>query len=126
MPISPSASSSAWPIRSRSRIAARQLAARGPTGNAHADRSGHRCCALQDVQNHQPIENLNGLIAHYTRNVKRWRDGEMVLRWIGTALHEACSGFRAVRGFRDMKRLDAALALHLQLKRTTDMQRKVA
>ena len=72
------------------------------------------------------IENLNGLIAHYTRNVKRWRDGEMVLRWIGTALHEACSGFRAVRGFRDMKRLDAALALQLQLKRTTDMQRKVA
>jgi putative transposase len=50
-----------------------------------------------------PIENLNGLIAHYTRNVKRWRGGEMVLRWIATALHEASGGFRAVRGFRDMK-----------------------
>ena len=23
------------------------------------------------------IENLNGLFAHYTRNVKRWRDGEL-------------------------------------------------
>ena len=42
------------------------------------------------------------MIGHYTRNVKRWRDGEMVLRWIGTALHEASGGFRAVRGFRDM------------------------
>lgn len=59
-----------------------------------------------------PIENLNGLIAHYTRNVKRWRDGEMVLRWIATALHEASCGFRAVRGYRDMKRLVSALDKH--------------
>ena len=57
-----------------------------------------------------PIENLNGLIAHYTRNVKRWRDGQMVLRWVGTALHEAGRGFRAVRGYRDMKQLTSTLA----------------
>jgi len=57
-----------------------------------------------------PIENLNGRIAHYTRNVKRWRDGQMVLRWVGSALHDASRGFRAVRGFRDMKRLVTALA----------------
>jgi transposase-like protein len=71
-----------------------------------------------------PIENLNGLIGHYTRNVKRWRDGEMVLRWIGTALHEASGGFRAVRGFRDMKPLVAALEEHVQL--TTAIERKLA
>ena len=71
-----------------------------------------------------PIENLNGLIGHYTRNVKRWRDGEMVLRWIGTALHEASGGFRAVRGFRDMKPLVAALEEHVQL--ATAIERKVA
>ena len=57
-----------------------------------------------------PIENLNGLIGHYTRNVKRWRDGQMVLRWIATSLNQASRGFRAVRGYRDMKRLVAALA----------------
>jgi transposase-like protein len=56
-----------------------------------------------------PIENLNGLIGHYTRNVKRWRDGHMVLRWIATSLNEASRGFRAVRGYRDMKRLVPAL-----------------
>lgn len=56
-----------------------------------------------------PIENLNGLIAHYTRNVKRWRDGQMVLRWIASSLKEAGRGFRAVRGYRDMKRLVSAL-----------------
>jgi putative transposase len=71
-----------------------------------------------------PIENLNGLIAHYTRNVKRWRDGEMVLRWIGTALHEASGGFRAVRGFRDMKHLIAAIEEHVQI--TTHIERKIA
>jgi putative transposase len=70
------------------------------------------------------IENLNGSVAHYTRNVKRWRDGEMVLRWIGTALHEASRGFRAVRGFRDMKLLVAALAKHAQT--TTDIRVKIA
>ncbi len=57
-----------------------------------------------------PIENLNGLIGHYTRNVKRWRDGEMALRWIGSSLNQASRGFRAVRGYRDMKQLLAALA----------------
>jgi putative transposase len=57
-----------------------------------------------------PIENLNGLIGHYTRNVKRWRNGQMVLRWIATALNQASRGFRALRGYRDMKRLTNALA----------------
>jgi transposase-like protein len=56
-----------------------------------------------------PIENLNGLIGHYTRNVKRWRDGQMALRWIATSLNQASRGFRALRGYRDMKRLVIAL-----------------
>lgn len=34
----------------------------------------------------------------------------MVLRWVGTALHEAGRGFRAVRGYRDMKQLKNVLA----------------
>lgn len=61
-----------------------------------------------------PIENLNGLIAHYTRNVKRWRDGQMVLRWVGSAINEASRGFRAVRGYRDMKHLTVALSRRVQ------------
>ena len=61
-----------------------------------------------------PIENLNGLIAHYSRNVKRWRDGEMVLRWIAHSLNEASRGFRAVRGFRDMRHLVTALARRVE------------
>lgn len=56
-----------------------------------------------------PIENLNGSIAHFTRNVKRWKDGQMTLRWIAGALSDAKSRFRKLRGHRDMKLLLAVL-----------------
>ena len=56
-----------------------------------------------------PIENLNGSIAHYPRNVKRWRNGQMTLRWIASALSDAKERFRKLRGYRDMKHLIAAL-----------------
>lgn len=57
-----------------------------------------------------PIENLNGSVAHFTRNVKRWRDGQMTLRWIAAALTDARDRFRKLRGYRDMKALMTALA----------------
>jgi putative transposase len=56
-----------------------------------------------------PIENLNGSIAHFTRNVKRWKDGQMTLRWVAGALSDAKGRFRKLRGHRDMKFLLAAL-----------------
>ena len=56
-----------------------------------------------------PIENLNGSIAHFTRNVKRWKDGQMTLRWVAGALSDAKGRFRKLRGHRDMKLLLAAL-----------------
>jgi putative transposase len=55
------------------------------------------------------IENLNGLTARYLRNVKRWRDGAMLERWVGAALIEVVRGFRKIRGYRDFKHLVAAL-----------------
>jgi len=58
-----------------------------------------------------PIENLNGSIAHFTRNVKRWKDGQMTLRWVAGALSDAKDRFRKLRGYRDMKSLLTALEL---------------
>jgi hypothetical protein len=55
------------------------------------------------------LENLNGSVMLYARNVRRWKDGTMILRWVGSALHEAQKQFRRLKGFRDMKRLVAAL-----------------
>jgi putative transposase len=56
-----------------------------------------------------PIENMQGTIRRVTRNVKRWRDGSMVLRWVVTALMEAERKFRRVKGYSDMPQLLAAL-----------------
>lgn len=72
-----------------------------------------------------PIENMNGAVAHHTRNVRRWRDGHMLLRWIGAALTEAQRGFRRVRGHRDLAKLCAALERHRDAQNVI-IERKVA
>lgn len=41
-----------------------------------------------------PIENLNGSVARYCRNFKRWGDGQMVLRWVASALSDAAHRMR--------------------------------
>ena len=46
------------------------------------------------------VANLNGNVERYTRNVKRWRGGHMIRRWVASALVEAEKHFRRVRGYR--------------------------
>ena len=66
--------------------------------------------ALQrTVRSTNAIENLNGSVQRYTRNVKRWRGGEMVQRWVSAALLDAEQRFRRLRGYRDMPQLLSAL-----------------
>ncbi len=55
------------------------------------------------------IENLNGLVGRFVRNVRRWRDGRMLVRWIATGLQEVHRSFRRVRGHADLKALIRAL-----------------
>ena len=61
------------------------------------------------VRSTSAIENLNGSIQRYTRNVKQWRGGEMVQRWVSTALLDAEQRFRRLRGYRDAPQLPTAL-----------------
>ena len=56
-----------------------------------------------------PIENLNGSVATFIRNVKRWRDGSMIERWVRTAVFDASRTFRRVRGYAAIPALVAAL-----------------
>jgi putative transposase len=63
-----------------------------------------------------PIENLNGGVAQFTRNVRRWRGGSMILRWVGSAILEAEKRFRRVRGYREMPMLIQALRSSVQEK----------
>ena len=48
------------------------------------------------------IENLNGLVGHFVRHVRRWRDGRMLVRWIAAGLQEARRSFRRVRGHAEL------------------------
>jgi transposase-like protein len=43
------------------------------------------------------------------RNVKRWRGGQMMLRWVAAGILEAVKGFRRLKGYADMPMLVNAL-----------------
>ena len=55
------------------------------------------------------IENLNGLVGHFVHNVRRWRDGRMLVRWIAAGLQEVTRSFRRLRGHRDLAAFIRAL-----------------
>jgi putative transposase len=57
-----------------------------------------------------PIENLNGSIVHFARNVNCWKDGQKALRGVAGALRDAKKRLRKLRGHRDVETLLAALA----------------
>ena len=54
-------------------------------------------------------ESLLSRTRHVKRNVKRWRGGQMMLRWVAAGVLEAVKGFRRLKGHADMPRLAAAL-----------------
>jgi len=60
------------------------------------------------------IENLNSGIVTYSRNVKRWQGGTMVVRWVSAAIVEAEKNFRRVKGWRDIEKLIRALEANEQ------------
>ena len=68
------------------------------------------------------IENFNSAIATYSRNVKRWRGGTMVVRWVSAAIVEAEKKFRRVHGWRDIANLVTALS-ELEAKEETTTER---
>lgn len=73
-----------------------------------------------------PIENLNSTIRRVTRNVKRWRDGNMVKRWIAASVLEAQRGFRRLRGFKGMPILIRALLDYAEQINCIDAQQEAA
>jgi putative transposase len=56
------------------------------------------------------IENMMGSVRRLCRNVKRWRDAPMALRWTGAAMQEAAKGFRRLTAYTQLPVLRQALA----------------
>ncbi len=57
-------------------------------------------------------ENMMGTIRRVTRNVKRWRNGKMALRWVAAGMIEAAKGFRKLKAHKQLPLLRAALIAH--------------
>src|SRR6476620_8623778 len=59
-----------------------------------------------------PIESMISIAKATNRNVTRWRDGQMVLRWTAAGMLNAERSFRRIKGYKQMPQLVAALKRH--------------
>jgi len=59
------------------------------------------------------IESMIGICRDHSRNVKKWRDGTMVLRWCAAGMLEADHQFRRVNGRLHLPALRAALEVEV-------------
>jgi putative transposase len=59
------------------------------------------------------IESMIEICRDHSTNVKRWRDGQMALRWCAAGMGEAAKQFRRVNGFLHLPALRAALEAHV-------------
>ena len=60
-----------------------------------------------------PVESMIEICREHAKNVKRWRDGTMALRWCAAGMLEAGHQFRRVNGHLHLPKLRAALEAHL-------------
>jgi transposase-like protein len=60
-----------------------------------------------------PVESMIEICRDHSTNVKRWRDGEMALRWCAAGMIEATKQFRKVNGFLHLAALRRALDAEL-------------
>lgn len=67
-----------------------------------------------------PIESMIEICREHSRNVKRWRDGTMALRWCAAGMLEADHQFRRVNGHLHLPKLRAALDAHFNQNVSTD------
>ena len=55
------------------------------------------------------VESLLSRTRHVKHNVKRWRGGAMVLRWVAAGVLEAAKGFRRLKSYTGVPQLVVAL-----------------
>ncbi len=59
------------------------------------------------------VESMIEICRDHSTNVKRWRDGQMALRWCAAGMLEASKQFRRVNGFLHLPALRDALNRHI-------------
>jgi transposase-like protein len=61
------------------------------------------------LESTNPCESMIECVRRSARNVKRWRDGEMCLRWTAAGMLEAERQFRRIVGCRDLAKLTTVI-----------------
>jgi len=64
---------------------------------------------LKTVFSTNPVESMIEIVRDRSRNVKRWRDGNMRLRWAAAGMQAAAGQFRRVKGYSQLPKLAEAL-----------------
>jgi putative transposase len=80
-------------------------------------RLGVRGKLKNTLQSTNPIESMIGTVRHTSRNVKRWQNGDMCLRWTAAGMLEAETQFRKIIGYSDLAKLALAVERDLNAKR---------
>jgi transposase-like protein len=69
-----------------------------------------------------PIESMISIARTTNRNVTRWKDGHMVLRWTAAGMLNAERSFRRIKGYKQMPQLVAALHRHAHPETAADTE----
>jgi putative transposase len=75
-------------------------------------------CLATTLVTSNPIESMISIARTTNRNVTRWRDGHMVLRWTAAGMLNAERSFRRLKGYKQMPQLVEALHRHAHPKTT--------
>ncbi len=68
-----------------------------------------------------PIESMIGICRFTSRNVKRWQNGDMCLRWTAAGMLEAEAQFRKIIGYKHLAALAVAVENDLAAQRAATM-----
>ena len=77
-------------------------------------RSGVPPTLARTLRSTNPIESMISICRDHSTNVKRWRDGQMALRWCAAGMTEATAQFRRVNGHLHLTKLRDALQRHVR------------
>jgi putative transposase len=67
-----------------------------------------------------PCESMIDTVRRVARNVKRWQNGDMCLRWTAAGMLEAQSQFRKIIGYPDLAKLAVAVERDVAARRAAD------
>jgi hypothetical protein len=65
---------------------------------------------LRTVASTNPVESMVEIVRDHARNVQRWKDRDMRLRWAAAGMLAAAGQVRRVQGYAQLPQLAGALA----------------